>query len=144
MAFHSGEMSSGLELSSRCSLMRQGHLDMAFISRGNGRCLGVTPKSPEISLFWRFFQSLVHYGCGQTFGPSAITFWFDNMSMVHVVNTLSSKSVRVIGLIRAFTLRCSEYNIVFWACHIPGIENELAGALSHQQIDRFRELASDA
>ena len=46
-------------------------------------------------------------------------------------------------LVRAFTLHYLKYNIVFQGCHMPGIKNELADALSHQQINLFRALARE-
>ena len=66
------------------------------------------------------------------------------MAVVHVVNTLLSKSEKVMRLMRVFTLHCLEYNILFQACHIHGAENELADALFCQQIDRFRALGLEA
>ena len=66
------------------------------------------------------------------------------MVLVPIVNNLTSKSVGVMRLMRVISLHCLEHNIVFQACHVPGIENELADALSCQHINRFRELAPEA
>ena len=59
MAFHSGEMSSSSELSSKCTLMWQGHLDMVFISGaagmlGDGQWLGVIQRSPFGATTWQW------------------------------------------------------------------------------------------
>ena len=83
------------------------------------------------------------YGFGQTFG-SILPSDCDNLVVVHVVNTHPSRSQRGMRSVRAFTLHCMNYNIVFQACHVSGVNNELADALSHQQIDWFRALAPGA
>ena len=44
-------------------------------------------------------------------------------------------------LIRSLVAVCLEYNILFKAVHIPGLDNSLADAISRFQLNRFRELA---
>ena len=58
----------------------------------------------------------------------------------YIINNLTSHSEWVMTLVRAFTLRALQFNILVQARHAPGIENRLADALSHQQIELFREL----
>lgn len=67
-----------------------------------------------------------------------------NLAVVHIFNSLSSCYDRVIQLVCAFTLCCLRLNILFRARHVPRLKNELADALSHQQMERFRSLASRA
>ena len=43
-------------------------------------------------------------------------------------------------LVLAFMLRALKFNVLIQAKHIPGLDNSLADALSHQHITRFREL----
>lgn len=45
----------------------------------------------------------------------AITFWSDNLKVVHCVNHLSSSSPPVIALLRHLVLRCIDFNIFFRA-----------------------------
>ena len=71
---------------------------------------------------------------------SAVRFWCDNQAVVHVVNNQTSRSERVMALVRAFTLRPLKFNILIQARHVPGIDNRIADALSRQQMQRFREL----
>ena len=47
-------------------------------------------------------------------------------------------------LVRAFTLRALQCNVMVHARHVPVIDNWIAYALSRQQIQHFRELAPEA
>ena len=95
-----------------------------------GRWNCVTPKSPGIL---EFFPIVKPYGFEQTFEPIlpslfGVTTW----ALIHVVNTLTARSQSVMRLVRAFTLCCLSYNIIFQSCHVPGVNNKLADALSYQ------------
>ena len=85
------------------------------------------------------------YGFGQVNG---LTQWYgqwcDNQVVIHIVSNLMSQSERVIALGRAFTLHALKVNVLVQARHAPGADNSLAGALSHQQIEWFRELDPEA
>lgn len=81
---------------------------------------------------------------GEDMANRTVHFWCDNMAVVQVINSLSSKSDCVMGLVRAFTLCCLQLNLLFLAKHVPGIENGVADALSHKQMERFDWLAPDA
>lgn len=71
---------------------------------------------------------------GDHMANHSVHFWRDNLVVVYVLNSLNSRSHRVMVLVRAFTLRCLRLNILFWARHIPGLRNEVADALSHKQM----------
>lgn len=73
-----------------------------------------------------------------------VHFWCDNLGVVHVVNSLTSRLTHVMGLVRKSVLLCLHFNILFLARHVPGCSNRVADALSHQQMLRFRELAPGA
>lgn len=73
-----------------------------------------------------------------------VKFWCDNQAVVQVVNKLTSRSHMVMRLVRAFVLQCLRFNILFVAEHIPGVQNNIADALSRFQEQRFRELAPRA
>ncbi|XP_070586420.1 uncharacterized protein [Erythrolamprus reginae] len=79
-----------------------------------------------------------------SFTGKTIHFWCDNMAVVHVVNTLSSKNERVMGLVCHMVVRCLARNMLFRAHHVPGIRNGVADALSRGQLARFRLLAPQA
>lgn len=50
---------------------------------------------------------------GEEWANSTVTFWCDNLAVVHILASLTSQSDRVMHLVRAFILRCLELNIVF-------------------------------
>ena len=68
----------------------------------------------------------------------------DNLGLVSILNKKSSKSKRVMHLIRPLVLNSLMHNIQFKAIHIVGKDNGIADALSRQQWDRFRYLAPRA
>lgn len=73
-----------------------------------------------------------------------IVLHIDNEALVTIVNKKTSKSCRVMELIRPFVLRCMLFNIQCRAMHIEGLANGIADAISRQQWDRFRVLAPQA
>lgn len=73
-----------------------------------------------------------------------ILFRVDNLAVVHIVNSMTSKSDRVMSILRAFTLQCLHLNIAVKAQHLSGSLNQVADSLSRFQFQKFRELAPDA
>lgn len=59
------------------------------------------------------------------------------------MNTLSASSPSVVRLLRRLVLLCLRFNIFLFAVHVPGVENDVADALSRLQWDRFRRLAPE-
>ncbi len=68
----------------------------------------------------------------------------DNMAVVSIVNTMTSKSDTVMVLLRAFTLKCLELNLWVEASHVEGVKNAITDSLSRLQMTRFRQLAPGA
>ncbi|XP_048757041.2 uncharacterized protein LOC130046337 isoform X1 [Ostrea edulis] len=68
----------------------------------------------------------------------------DNLALVHILNSQSSKSERVMQLVRPLVLLCLRHNIQIKAVHIPGCRNLIADAISRFQWDRFKSLAPQA
>jgi len=68
----------------------------------------------------------------------------DNRAVVFIINRQTSKSPDIMRLVRFFVLQCLKSNLAFRAKHIPGIQNNIADALSRSQMERFRELAPAA
>lgn len=73
-----------------------------------------------------------------------IIFHCDNLAVVNIISSGSSKCRHIMSLMRYLYYICCQYNIVIKAVHIPGIENSPADALSRLQVDRFRELVPHA
>lgn len=78
------------------------------------------------------------------FKNATICFWCDNQAVVHIINGQTSKSPRVMRLVRAFVLQCLRINTLISVRHVPGLENGVADALSRFQEERFRQLAPAA
>ena len=68
----------------------------------------------------------------------------DNQAVVHIINTMSSKSAHVMCLVRLLTMKCLHNNTLLRASHVPGKHNLICDALSRFQMARFRELAPAA
>ena len=67
----------------------------------------------------------------------------DNMAVVHILNTHTSKDVNIMCLVRRFVLCCMHYNILTKAVHIQGKLNTLPDLLSRFQEEEFHRLAPD-
>ena len=81
---------------------------------------------------------------GQDIQSKKIIMHIDNLALVEILNKQSSKSIRVMLLIRQFVLMVLQYNITFRAKHIEGIKNCIADSLSRKQWSEFRRLAPNA
>lgn len=73
-----------------------------------------------------------------------ICFNCDNESVVHILNTQTSKSDRVMAILRTLILQSLQNNILLRAKHVPGSSNSICDALSRFQMERFRQLAPEA
>ena len=68
----------------------------------------------------------------------------DNEALVSVLNSKTSKSPRVMTLVRPLVLKLLHLNINVRSSHIMGTSNEISDAISRLQWDRFRLLAPQA
>ena len=73
-----------------------------------------------------------------------IMFHTDNKALVTIVNKKSSKSKRVMQLIRPLVLHTMLWGMHVKACHISGRSNCIADAISGKQWDRLRKEAPAA
>ena len=78
------------------------------------------------------------------FTNKRVLFWCDNLSVVRIINRQTSRSERVMRLVRKLVLTCLKFNITFSAKHIASVDNDMADALSRFQEERFRSLAPEA
>lgn len=81
---------------------------------------------------------------GEQLANKRILLHTDNMALVHILNTQTSREGKIMMLVRKLVVTCMRHNIHFKAQHVPGICNQLADALSRQQVERFKELAPGA
>ncbi|XP_033738793.1 uncharacterized protein LOC117326238 isoform X1 [Pecten maximus] len=70
-----------------------------------------------------------------------VIFHCDNLALVNILNNKTSKSERVMKLLRPLVILALRKNVQFKARHVPGVCNSVADALSRFQWCRFRRLA---
>lgn len=73
-----------------------------------------------------------------------IKLFIDNKSLVEIINSQTSRSKRVMKLMRVFVLYMLKNNIIFRASHIEGKLNSISDSISRQDWTRFRRLAPNA
>lgn len=81
---------------------------------------------------------------GEQLRNRKILFRVDNIAVVHIVNHMTSKSDRVMTILRAFTLQCLQLNVVVKAQHVSARLNQICDAISRFQLQRFHKLAPGA
>ena len=69
-----------------------------------------------------------------------ITFYTDNAALVVIIDKATSRDVIVMIFVRRLVLACLKYNILFRACHVPGVKNVLADSLSRLQVAKQRNI----
>lgn len=78
------------------------------------------------------------------FKDKKILLYIDNQAFVSIINKRTSKSKRIMKLIRRLVLFTMCNNILFKAVHLDGVHNKIADALTRFQYDRFMFLAPQA
>ena len=81
---------------------------------------------------------------GQHLTNRRVIFHTDNQSLMHILNSSTSKDKKIMTLIRHLTQHCMKHNILFKSVHIPGIDNDIADSLSRFKFQEFRRLAPSA
>ena len=79
---------------------------------------------------------------GRKFANKRIHVFCDNMSVVHMVNNMSSSCKNCMVLIRIIVLESMHWNMRLFAKHVKSELNGPADALSHLEFDRFRHLTA--
>lgn len=67
-----------------------------------------------------------------------------NKAVGQILHSMTSKSERVMCLLRQVTIKCLELNIVVRSSYIEGILNNICDSLSRQSFYRFQDFASKA
>ena len=73
-----------------------------------------------------------------------VLFRSDNDAVVHMLNSCTSKILCLMWLIHHLLLSATHHSFSFSDHHVPGVNNQLADALSHFQWQDFRLLAPEA
>ena len=87
---------------------------------------------------------LAFHAWGNFFQNKKILLNTDNLALVSILNRKTSKSKRVMRLIRPLVLQSMFHNIQCKSVHIEGRFNHIADALSRKQWVRFQHLAPGA
>ena len=70
-----------------------------------------------------------------------VLFLSDNEAVVYILNNKTSKSDRVMSLLRPIVYWTLVSNIFLKSKHLPSVDNSIADSLSRGQVGRFRQLA---
>ncbi|KAK6170386.1 hypothetical protein SNE40_018795 [Patella caerulea] len=81
---------------------------------------------------------------GEKLANKKITFNVDNMALVTILNKCTSKSKRIMQLLRPFLLYALKNNIIFRSRHLSSCSNAISDSISRKQWTRFRSLAPAA
>ncbi len=100
-------------------------------------------KKSGISIVWQELYP-IYLACrlwGAQWTTKRIVFFCDNESVVHILNQKTSKSQKIMDLLRPIVLCTLENNFTFTAKHVRGLDNSIADSLSRFQMGRFKQLA---
>lgn len=78
---------------------------------------------------------------GSLWSRKRILFHCDNLATVEIINKGRSKIKCIMRLVRKLTFHSAINNFTVHARHIPGVDNNIADAISRFQMARFRRLA---
>lgn len=87
---------------------------------------------------------LALYLWGKQLSQKNVVLHIDNQALVYVINKQTTKSKRLMQLVRQFVLLAMVNSINFKAFHISTNLNCIADSISRKQWDRFRQLAPGA
>ena len=71
----------------------------------------------------------------------AVEFRSDNMAVVEVLRSGTSRNLNLMVLLRHLALLAAQHSFAFTARHVPGKSNAIADAISCFEFQRFRQLA---
>ena len=78
---------------------------------------------------------------GSFLANKRLLFFCDNMGVVAIINSQTSKDNKLMSLVRKLVLMCLQFNIFIRAKPIPGKYNFLSDCLSRFQVDKARQAA---
>jgi hypothetical protein len=81
---------------------------------------------------------------GHLWSGKRIILWCDNVSVIYILNSKSSKIDKIMDLVRKITVQTLIHNFTLHAKHVPGLDNSVSDALSRFQMQRFHQLAPTA
>jgi hypothetical protein len=100
---------------------------------------GLKASYIEMSITWRELYAIVKAisTWGNELANKRILMHCDNMAVVYIVNSGTSRDAHIMKLARALFYIMAQYNLEIRVVHIDGIHNTLSDALSRLRIDQF-------
>lgn len=133
--------SDNLELHTDASGIRIGAI---FKSQWLTEGLNMVEQSRSIAWKELFAVVMACASWGMHLKGKKVLIHCDNESVVFSVNNGTSKCKEMMYLIRQLYHLCVSFNFQCRLCHIPGLKNVLADALSRNKINQFKELCPSA
>ena len=109
--------------------------DSWFCGMWPKKCFGL-----HISLLELYPIFLAFHLYGDQFKDKCICIHSDNIAVVHILNSNTSKDPLMMIMVRKLVLFCMLNNVLLKAQHIPGVDNELADSISRFQMERVWQL----
>ena len=81
---------------------------------------------------------------GHRWASKRVEFCSDNMAVVNVLRSGTTKDPNMMVLLRHLSLVAARHSFAFTASHTPGKDNSIADALSRFDFQRFHHLAPHA
>lgn len=81
---------------------------------------------------------------GAQWGQHRVLFRSDNLAVVSILNSRTSKDHLIMHLMRNLLMSAAYFGFTFHAQHVPGLQNKIADALSRFQWQTFHLLAPAA
>jgi hypothetical protein len=119
------------------------YFDGAWLMQG---FQGPLSKCRRMSINWSelYAITLAAATWGMRLRQKKVLFHCDNMSMVQVLQSGTSKNRDIMKLVRLLFYICAHYNFECNATHVGTKENGIADSLSRNDLIRFRTLAPNA
>ena len=97
-------------------------------------------KDPSVEFLELFAVTVLILLRGHNFWNKRICFFYDNQSVVHMINSSTSSCRNCMTLIRRITLHSLLFNVRIFAKYIDTKSNYIADSLSRNQMARFWKL----
>lgn len=81
---------------------------------------------------------------GHQWKGKKIRFHTDSYTVFQIIQLRRARTPAMGALLRLLYLYCARFDCFIGAAHIPGVDNDIADAISHAQFDRFFRLAPKA
>ena len=97
----------------------------------------IMDQRPSINYLELYAVAVSIYSWIYKYSNQKVTLFCDNMSVVHMINSNSSKCQNCMVLIRLIVLQCLKFNVLVTAKHVKGVQNNFADLLSRMNLKQF-------